>query len=113
MRQPYPKPLPISLAPWTGYLRTSAHAGKSTSKRPAMAANVLVDAGFLVALLSRRDAHQGLAVVPAAAVPSALEDLRGSIVGGLPSARAPRRTSSGNFAAAACGRQRLSSGRGA
>ena len=28
-----------------------------------MAANVLVDAGFLVALLSRRDAHQGWAVV--------------------------------------------------
>ena len=55
MRQPYPKPLPISLAPWTGYLRTSAHAGKSTSKRPAMAANVFVDAGFLVALLRRRD----------------------------------------------------------
>ena len=28
-----------------------------------MAANVLVDAGFLVALLSRRDAHQAWAVV--------------------------------------------------
>src|SRR6476660_2750893 len=63
MRQSYPKLLPISLAPWTGYLRTSAHAGKSTSKRPAMAANVVVDVGFLVALLRRRDANQAWAVV--------------------------------------------------
>jgi hypothetical protein len=60
MRQSYPKLLPISLAPWTGCLRISAHAGKSTSKRPATAAYVLVDAGFLVAL---RDAHQARAIV--------------------------------------------------
>src|ERR1700687_4225856 len=55
--------LPISSAAWTGCLRTSALARRSTSRRPVMAASVLVDAGFLVALLSRRDANQGWAVM--------------------------------------------------
>src|SRR6266478_7931486 len=48
-----------------------------------MAKSALVDAGFLVALLSRRDANHGWA----AALAASLGDLRSGAVGGFSSAR--------------------------
>src|SRR6266516_4019969 len=47
-------PSPISLAPWMAYRPTSLPARRSTCKTWVMARDVLVDAGFVVALLSSR-----------------------------------------------------------
>jgi hypothetical protein len=46
--------LPTSSVRSINCRRTRAHGRKNTSGQPAMAASALVDAGFLVALLSRR-----------------------------------------------------------
>jgi predicted nucleic acid-binding protein len=44
------------------YLPISLQTQKNIFERPAMAANVLVDASFLVAFLSRRDTYYGWAL---------------------------------------------------
>src|SRR5262250_3299815 len=58
-------PSPTWLARSRGCRPTSARA----RKQPTMAANVIVDAGFLVALLSGRDANHGWAAAQAARLP--------------------------------------------
>ena len=42
---------------WKDYRRSSPRGGRRPSRPPDMAESVLVDAGFLIALLSRRDRH--------------------------------------------------------
>src|SRR5260370_34918911 len=62
-------PSPISSAPWMAYRPTSLPARGSTCKIRVMARNVLVDAGFVVALLSGRDNHHEWAVTQASGLP--------------------------------------------
>src|SRR5438874_2666138 len=62
-------PSPISLAPWIAYRPTSLPARRSTCKTWVMARDVLVDAGFVVALLSSRDNHHEWAVTQASEFP--------------------------------------------
>jgi hypothetical protein len=45
-----------------------------------MAASALVDPGFLVALLSRRDGNHAWAMEQASAFPASVDDLRGSAI---------------------------------
>src|SRR5438046_8362924 len=62
-------PSPISLAPWMAYRPTSLPVRRSTCKTWVMARDVLVDAGFVVALLSSRDNHHEWAVTQASEFP--------------------------------------------
>src|SRR5438477_6745672 len=62
-------PSPISSAPWMAYRPTSLPARRSICETWVMAKNVLVDAGFVVALLSSRDNHHEWAVTQASELP--------------------------------------------
>src|SRR5208282_5878201 len=59
-------PSPTSSDRWRVCLQILAPERNSTCGPRAMAANVLVDAGFVVALLSRRDTHHSWAAAQAA-----------------------------------------------
>src|SRR5436309_4789907 len=62
-------PSPISSAPWMAHRPTSLPARRSICETWVMAKNVLVDAGFVVALLSSRDNHHEWAVTQASELP--------------------------------------------
>src|SRR5437773_11259604 len=62
-------PSPNSSAQWMAYRPISLPARRSICKTWVMAKNVLVDAGFVVALLSSRDNHHEWTVTQASELP--------------------------------------------